>query len=101
MRRKDGVECRLDELLGRGFAVVGRKQSDLRLGPTASAVLQRIGGRAVSLEDLEVTLGEQDRLFDTHPVAVLRPDRYIFGVVDDDWDLDRILVELGDKLALR
>jgi hypothetical protein len=32
---------------------------------------------------------------------VLRPDRYVFGVVDEAWDLDRMLVELGRKLALR
>jgi hypothetical protein len=32
---------------------------------------------------------------------VIRPDRYVFGVVDDDWDLDRLLGELGRKLALR
>jgi 3-(3-hydroxy-phenyl)propionate hydroxylase len=101
VRRKDGVECRLDELLGRGFAVVGRKQSDLRLGPEASAILQRLEARTASLEGLEVTVGEQDRLFDAHAAVVLRPDRYIFGVVDDEWDLDRLVVELGDKLALR
>ena len=33
--------------------------------------------------------------------AGLRPDRYVFGVVDDDGDLDRLLIELGRKLALR
>jgi 3-(3-hydroxy-phenyl)propionate hydroxylase len=101
VRRADGEECRLDELLGRGFAVVGRKQSDLRLGAEAGAVLERLGGRAVSLEGLEVTQGEADRLFEDHAAAVLRPDRYVFGVVDEDWSLDRLLVELGRKLALR
>ncbi len=100
IRRSDGVECRLDELLGRGFAVVGRKESDLRLGSEASAILRRLDARTVSLEGLEVTRGEADRLFDTHPAAVLRPDRYVFGVVDEDWDLDRLLVELGRKLVL-
>ena len=100
IRQTDGAECRLDELLGSGFAVVGRKQSDLRLGPEAGAVLRRLEGRAVSLEGLEVTRGEMDRLFDAHPAAVLRPDRYVFGVVDEEWDLDRLLVALGRKLAL-
>ncbi len=101
VRKPDGSECRLDELLGASFAVVGRKPSDLRLGAEASSVLERLGGRAASLEDLEVSEGEADRLFDTHPAAVLRPDRYIFGVVDEEWDLDRLLVELGRKLSLR
>ena len=84
-----------------GFAVVGRKESDLRLGPEARALLRRLEGRAVSLEGLEVTRGEMDRFFDAHPAAVVRPDRYVFGVVDKDWDLDRLLALLGRKLALR
>ena len=101
IRRRNGGECRLDELVGRGFAVVGRKPGDLRLGPEAEKVMQRLDARAVSLEGLEVVQGEWDRCFDEHPAAVLRPDRYLFGVVDGDWDLDRLLVELGRKLGLR
>jgi 2-polyprenyl-6-methoxyphenol hydroxylase-like FAD-dependent oxidoreductase len=101
VRRENGAEFKLDEMFGRGFAVVGRKESDLRLGPEARAVLERLDGRAVSLEGLEVVRGEWDRLFDAHPVAVLRPDLYVFGVVDEEWDLDRLLIELGRKLALR
>jgi hypothetical protein len=55
----------------------------------------------VGLEGLEVVEGELDRLFDAHPAAVLRPDRYVFGVVDGDRDLDALLRELARKLALR
>jgi 3-(3-hydroxy-phenyl)propionate hydroxylase len=101
IRQADGGECLLDELYGGGFAVVGRKQSDLRLGSAAAAVLERVGGRTLSLEGLEVTQGETDHLFETHAAAVLRPDRYVFGVVDEQWDLDRLLVEVGRKLCLR
>jgi 3-(3-hydroxy-phenyl)propionate hydroxylase len=101
VRAKDGAACRLDELLGRGFAVVGRKASDLRLGPAARDVLRRLDGRTVSLDDLEIARGPMDRLFDAHPAAVVRPDRYVFGVVDEAWDLDRLVLELGRKLALR
>jgi 3-(3-hydroxy-phenyl)propionate hydroxylase len=100
LRRPGGEPFRLDELLGRGFAVVARKQSDLRLGAEASALLRRLDGRAVHLEGLEVVAGELDRLFDAHPAAVLRPDRYVFGVVDEAWNLDRLLRELGRSLAL-
>ena len=45
--------------------------------------------------------GEEDRLFPSHPAAILRPDRYVFGVVDETWDLDRLLIELGRKLCLK
>jgi 3-(3-hydroxy-phenyl)propionate hydroxylase len=101
VRRADGVACRFDDLLGRGFAIVGRKPSDLRRGAEAEAVLRRLDARSASLDDLEVVEGKWDRFFDAHPAVVLRPDRYVFGVVDDAWDLDRLLIELGRKLALR
>jgi 3-(3-hydroxy-phenyl)propionate hydroxylase len=100
VRRTGEEDQKLDELLGRGFAVVGRKESDLQLGPEARGVFQRLEGRNVSLEGLETTQGEMDRAFDEHAAVVLRPDRYVFGVVDEAWDLDRLLLELGRKLAL-
>jgi hypothetical protein len=31
---------------------------------------------------------------------VVRPDRYIFGVVDEAWNLDRLLIELGRNMCL-
>lgn len=101
VRSGDGRVRRLDEHLGRGFAVVGRTPGDLRMGAEARAVLERLGGRTACLEGLEVTAGEHDRFFASHPAAVLRPDRYVFGVVDRDWSLDRLLAELARKLALR
>ncbi len=100
VRGLDGSECRFDDLLGSGFAVVGRKRSDLRLGREGEAILERLDGRALGLEDLTIVRGEHDPLFDTHPALVLRPDRYIFGVVDADWNLDRLLAELARKLCL-
>jgi 3-(3-hydroxy-phenyl)propionate hydroxylase len=94
VRRAGGGACRLDELLGRGFAVVARSEADSRVGPEAAAVLRRFEARVVSLEGLEVVEGEMDRLFEIHPAAIVRPDRYLFGVVDDEWDLDRLVLEL-------
>jgi 3-(3-hydroxy-phenyl)propionate hydroxylase len=95
-----GTVCRIDELLGGSFAVIGRKASDLKMSAEASAVLERLGGRAVSLEELAVVEGTTDNVFDSHSGIVLRPDRYIFGVVDDNWDLDGLLCELGRKMTL-
>jgi 3-(3-hydroxy-phenyl)propionate hydroxylase len=100
VRGRDGGEVRLDEFLGRSFCVVGRTPSDLEIGPEAEDVLRRFGGRVVALDELEVVEGTMDRLFEAHPAAVLRPDRYVFGVVDDDWSLDELVVELGRKLSL-
>ncbi len=101
VRRADGSVCQLDELLGRGFAILGRTPSDLRLGQSANAVLERLAGRTVSLEGLEIVQGEADLLFSDHAAAVIRPDRHIFGVVDERWDLDRLMIELGRALSMR
>ncbi len=100
VRRPDGTTGRLDELLGRSFSVIGHDKGDVQLGPEAGAILERLGGSAVSLEGLEVVEGALDALFQAHPAVVLRPDRYVFGVVDEQWDLDRLLAELGRKLTL-
>ncbi len=101
VRRPDGSECRFDELLGRGFAVVGRKASDLQLGREASRILARLGARSVHCDGLEIRAGQMDRLFDDHPAVLVRPDRHIFGVADENWPLDRLVMELANKLALR
>jgi hypothetical protein len=101
VRGAEGAVHRLDEVLGSSFTVVARKLSDMVLGTEAKGVLGRLGGRTVCLEDLEIVEGELDRVFERHSALVLRPDRYIFGVVDDDWNLDALLLELGRKLALK
>ena len=79
---------------------MGRRAADLRLGDEAQAILGQVDGRVVSLEGCEVLEGAMDRLLDAHSAAVIRPDRYVFGVVDEEWDLDRLMTELGRKLAL-
>jgi 3-(3-hydroxy-phenyl)propionate hydroxylase len=101
VRRAGEPPCMLDELLGRDFAIVGRTSADLQLGAKAQAILERLGGRTVSLEQVEVVEGEADVLFERHAAAVIRPDRHIFGVVDDGWNLDRLVAELARKLSLR
>jgi hypothetical protein len=100
VRGEDRTASRIDELFGPGFAVIGRKQKDLEMGAEARVVLERLGGRTVSLEGLEVVEGAMDNVFEAHAAVVLRPDRYIFGVVDDDWDLDSLLGELGRRITL-
>jgi 3-(3-hydroxy-phenyl)propionate hydroxylase len=100
VRDSDGGEQRLDEILGGSFCLVGRQSDDLALGPEATAILEHVGGRSIALEDLQVIEGEWDDLFDAHPATVIRPDRYIFGVVDEKWSLDRLVLELGRTLCL-
>jgi hypothetical protein len=100
VRRDGGAECRLDEVLGRGFAVVARSEADARVGPEARAILDRLEALVVALDSLEVVRGDMDRLFLDHPAALVRPDRTVFGVVDAEWNLDRLVAELGRRLHL-
>ena len=100
VREGEGPDFRIDEIFGSSFTVVGRNASDLEMGEEASAMLEGLGGRVVSLEGLEVVEGAMDKVFDSHPAVVLRPDRYVFGVVDDNWTLEDLLGELGQKLVL-
>ncbi len=101
VRTPDGTECRLDELLGRGFAVVARNDAALDLSPASRGFLARIGARVISLRGIELVEGEMDRLFDSHGAAIVRPDRYVFGVTDDAFSLDRLVASLEEKLAIR
>lgn len=99
---KEGAGAlRFDSLLGNGFALVGRTQSDLELGPAGAELAVRLGVRRVSVEGLEVVEGEADRLFEDHPAVLVRPDRYIYGAVDEKVDADALLSSLAERIALR
>ena len=100
VRDESGNVFRVDEVFGSSFAVVAKKEDALAIGGEAAAVLERLGGRTVSFEGLEIVEGELDRVLESHAAVVIRPDRYIFGVVDDDWSLDALMVELGKKLSV-
>jgi 3-(3-hydroxy-phenyl)propionate hydroxylase len=101
VRTPDGQECRLDELLGAGFAVVARDPEALVLSAASRAFLDRLGARMVSLQGIELVEGDLDRLFVDHDVAIVRPDRYVFGTTDENWSLDALVAALERKLAVR
>ncbi|MBW2245212.1 MAG: bifunctional 3-(3-hydroxy-phenyl)propionate/3-hydroxycinnamic acid hydroxylase [Deltaproteobacteria bacterium] len=96
----DGEQVMLDELLGSGFAVVGRAASDVAVPPASRAFLKSIGASTVSLAELKLQHGKFDSLFESHAVAIVRPDRYVFGVTDDEHSLEDLLARLEGKLAL-
>lgn len=101
VRSTEGSTDRLDTHLGKGFAVVGRTRDALRINVASKGLLERLDASIVALDELEVVEGQLDPLFESHPAVVVRPDRLIFGVVDADHDLDQLLAELADRLALR
>ncbi len=101
VRTPNGETCRLDALLGNGFALVARNESDLALAAECTAFLDRIGARRVSLDGVEAVEGTFDRLLDDHAAAIVRPDGYVFGVTDAEHSLDGLVRSLEAKLAIR
>jgi hypothetical protein len=94
VRTKTGRECMLDEILGPGFAVVGRDRDSLAMSEGSRAWLERMNAAVVCLDHLELVQGTRDRLFDRHLAAIVRPDRYVFGVTDGEHSLDDLVASL-------
>ena len=99
VRTAAGRECRLDDLLGPGFAVVSR-QATPELSETSRGVLNRISAAVVGLEGLEVVRGKFDRLFEDADAAIVRPDRLVFGHTTAELNLDRLVSLLAERLDL-
>jgi 3-(3-hydroxy-phenyl)propionate hydroxylase len=94
VRTKAGGQCMLDEILGPGFAVVGRDHRSLAMSEGSRAWLERMNAGVVSLDSVELVHGTRDRLFDRHDAAIVRPDRYVFGVTDEEHSLDDLVASL-------
>ncbi|MCP4908265.1 MAG: hypothetical protein GY910_25105 [bacterium] len=89
------IRMGLDELLGLEFALVGRRASDLELSA------DRLGIARVAIEDARVVEGKLDRIFQKTPALLVRPDRYVYGVVDTEISIDDLFQELAQQIALR
>ena len=100
LRGADGREFPMDEILGHGFAVVALEDSALVMSPGSQSILDRIGARLVSLSGLEVSAGGLDSALEDGSALIVRPDRYVFGVVDEERDLDDLVASLSEKLFL-
>ena len=95
-----GREFPLDERLGPGFAIVAKTEADLRMNEASRALVDRLGIATTTLEGLAAIRGNIDRLFDASAVAVVRPDRYVFGHTTDGLSLDDLLSILYKNLYL-
>ena len=87
--------------MGRDFALIGASEADVALDAEATALADRIGLERLALEGLEIVEGEVDRVFDHARGVLLRPDRYVFGVVDEATDASDLVRLLATKLSLR
>ena len=101
VRTADGRECHLDELLGAGFAVVGKTDEALGLSERSREIINALGGKLVTLEGLTPVRGDFDALFGESNAAIVRPDRIVFGHTTATLTLDQLVDKLAEKLSLR
>jgi 3-(3-hydroxy-phenyl)propionate hydroxylase len=98
LRDEAGDPVALDDLLGGRFAIVRQAPSEA-LPPDLSIAWNRIGGRQIAATgDIDGHFGAW--LASTGAVAaVVRPDRYIFGLARDGRELEDLLHGLIDQLG--
>lgn len=101
VRDAAGRECRLDDLLGEDFALVGRTAASVQLTPANRSLFQSIGGRIIQIDGLSVVRGRFDRIFNDADVVLVRPDRYIFGHSDQNHDANGLVAALTHQLTLQ
>jgi 3-(3-hydroxy-phenyl)propionate hydroxylase len=100
VRTADSRELRLDELLGKGFAIVGKSQASLQLSEASQQIIDLLETELVSLDSLKAVRGEFDALFDYSSAAIVRPDRIVFGHTSDQLSLDQLVSKLASALSL-
>lgn len=111
-RTAGGVEQRLDDLVGPGFLLACADPQALDwLDDASRALWQRIEGQTVLIQPEPSTtaasalvVAERDGLFSAWmaslgaSVAVVRPDRYVYGTASDPAALRRMVQQLGRSL---
>ncbi len=91
---------KLDEAAGRGFALVGRSAEDVALDDDARSIAERMGVRCLALDAYDVTEGSLDHVFANRAAVLMRPDRYVFGVTDEEATASELVRLAAEKIAL-
>lgn len=97
VKDETGREFRLDDLLGQGFSLVAKHS--IELSAEESRLADALDVKVVSLEGLETVKGHFDRLFENHDVAIVRPDKLVFGHTAEALSVSDLLQELTEKLT--
>ncbi|MDA7771962.1 bifunctional 3-(3-hydroxy-phenyl)propionate/3-hydroxycinnamic acid hydroxylase [Pseudomonadales bacterium] len=93
-----GHTCKLDALLGPGFALVYR--GDLSLNEHSAEIVSRLNIKRLNIEKLNEQRGHFDNVFRTSRCALIRPDRIVYGHTTDTVDENMLLADLEKQLAL-
>ncbi len=85
----------MDELIGPNFAILSATDVSNDLSEKHKALLERIGTTMLVLPESSRKSRELDALLGLHKAVILRPDRYVFGLVNNVHSMSEQL----DKLA--
>jgi 3-(3-hydroxy-phenyl)propionate hydroxylase len=106
--KQPGGDALLEEVVGPGFLVVTRTGGSRDwLTADSRALLQRIGGACVTIGGADGgpgDLAETDGLFalwcreNDCEAAIVRPDRYVYGIANDAASLNRQIGAIGRQL---
>ena len=92
--KTDRGDALLDDMLGANFALISAQPLP-ELSPEHQALLARIGAKQIVLSEDMRASASMDLLLAFHQVIIVRPDRYIFGLVNADAPLARQLDRLS------
>lgn len=110
IRGASGADMLMDDVIDPGFLIVARRPEMCELDPDMAERWAAIGGQRLLLGEAQdhrqgiVTIHEVDgRIADwmeRHAIeaAVVRPDRYVYGVASDPADLSRMVRTIVDTL---
>lgn len=92
--KTDRGDALLDDMLGANFALISAQPLP-ELSPEHQALLARIGAKQIVLSEDMRASASMDLLLAFHQVIIVRPDRYIFGLVNAEAPLARQLDRLS------
>ncbi len=90
-------ESRLDDVIGSKFAIVSKSDVSDQISPENKAFMERLDVQQVVLPEEARTSKELDLVLGFNEAVILRPDRYVFGVVNAERGLNDQLDQLRSK----
>jgi 3-(3-hydroxy-phenyl)propionate hydroxylase len=85
---------RLDDLTDERFYIVSEKDQTPSISAENAAFLSRIDAKHFVLEESKRTSPELNELLGRYDALIVRPDRYVFGVVDEKHPINQQLDKL-------
>ena len=91
--------CKLDTLLGSGFALAGFGLNSNQLNTDSRRTVDRLNIRLLDLNDLELKQGKLSKIPQGESVLI-RPDKIVYGHTSESLPVDALLASLAADLRI-